>query len=328
MIANDAGELKTKILEMIQEKAPVFKQSSNGQYRIRCPICGDSQKNLTDSHMYLKSSYDPTEPILYKCFKCNTSGKITAHFLSLLDIHIPDFDDTSSQHFNRVTKFGESTTEILTGTPNMKSDQVGYIEYRLGKGLIEEDYQKFKIVWDMNQVVPYVTNQRVKNTLPSNMTSISFLSNDGSMLLTRFFQPIKDFRWKKTKLFPGSQRSFYTIKSTIDLFTLKPITVHIAEGIIDIISIYKNFNTGDNSLYLATLAKDHPVSLEYTISLGLVGSNVDVRVYIDNDIDSKQLKSTLRKYRWVFGNIIIIRNGKSEDFGVHREQIIPTEIRV
>ena len=328
MISDNAGELKTKILEMIQEKVPVFKQSSNGQYRIRCPICGDSQKNFTDSHLYLKCSYDPTEPILYKCFKCNASGKVTNHFLSLLGIDIPNFDDDSSKYFNRINKFGESTSEILTGSPNMKSDQVGYIEYRLGKGLTEKDFSKFKIVWDMNQMVPYASTQRVKNTLPSNMTSISFLSTDGSMLLTRFFQPRNEIRWKKTKLFPSNQRSFYTIAASIELLTSETITVNIAEGVIDVISIYKNFNTGDNSLYLATLAKDYKAGIEYVISLGLLGSNVNVKVYVDSDVDQRLLNQDLRRYKWFFGNITTFRNSKNEDFGVPIDQIVPIERRI
>ena len=59
---------------------------SSIRYRIRCPICGDSQKDFKDSHCYIKCSDDPNEPLLYKCFLCNAKGMVNEDFLKMLQI--------------------------------------------------------------------------------------------------------------------------------------------------------------------------------------------------------------------------------------------------
>ena len=92
-----------------------------------------------------------------------------------------------------------------------------------------DDFNKFKIIWDFNSVLPYVTSQRTRNTMPNNNDSISFLSDDKSVLLIRSFTDDGD-RWRKLTLFPTGNKSFYTIKTTLDLFikeTIIPFTVTV-----------------------------------------------------------------------------------------------------
>lgn len=322
------NNVKQQILDEIQQHSTVFKKVSNIQYRIRCPICGDSQSDLRDAHCYIKCDFNnPSEPLLFNCFKCNKGGKVTSQFLKQLGVKSDLVNTIDNQRFNRIGSIKHKDVNIITGTPVMNSPQVKYIESRLGSGFTIDDYDKFKIVWDMNNVYPYATSARVRNTMPSNHDSISFLSDDKSVLLIRAFTD-EDYRWRKLTLFETGNKSFYTIKATLDLFTQDKIVVNIAEGVMDVLSIYKNFNE-PNSAYIATLGSDYLSGIDYAISKGLIGNNVIIKIYIDGDLkDDQSLKYKLKKYKWLFGSILIYKNIVSKDVGVKSDNIRLIEQRV
>lgn len=314
------NDIKHQILDEIRSHVDVFKPADSIRYRIRCPICGDSQHDPKDAHCYIKCSNDPNEPLLYICFKCNASGRVNKYFLSRLGIDNDIIAKLDNQRYNKVTSIKTTNVEMMTGTPNLNSPQARYIEQRLGKGFTAEDLDRFKIVWDMGLVAPYASNERIRNSLPSNFDSITFVSDDKSMLLNRTFLNGEDSQWRKIKLFDDGMKSFYTIKSTLNLFTSDPIIINIAEGVFDILSVYKNFNE-PNSVFIATLGSNYTSAVDYMIAKGFVGSNITVRVYMDNGIDEKNLKNQLKQYRWLFHDLWIIRNIKSKDIGVPVDQI-------
>ena len=59
-----------------------------------------------------------------------------------------------------------------------------------------------------------------------------------------------------------------------------------------------------------------------------VGEAIIGAIYIDSDIDERSLKYQLRKYKWLFNRIIILKNIKSKDVGVPIDQIKLIEINV
>lgn len=313
------NDLKHQILSEIESHSEVFRQISPEQYRIRCPICGDSQKNPRDAHCYIKCSTDPTEPLLYMCFKCNSSGRVNRNFLSKIGVPENLITQVDHQRYNKIGSVKSKDINIITGDPVMNSPQVRYVTQRLGSGFTEDDFRKFKIIWNIENLSQYVPNQRIRNTLPSNLSSISFLSDDKAMMLSRTFVDGSESQWRKIKIYP-STKSFYTIAATIDLFTKDPIIVNIAEGIFDILSVYKNFNE-PNSVFIATLSSNYLSAVEYMISKGLVGKNIILRIYIDNGIDERSLRYQLKRYKWIVGSITVYRNLVSKDVGVPLDQI-------
>lgn len=307
-------ETKQKILDEIEKKVPVFKKVSSNQYRIRCPICGDSQKDPRDSHCYIKCSYDANEPLLYICFKCNSRGMVGKRFLERLNLDQNVINQVSTKRYNRISSFKKTDVNIITGTPMLGSKQAAYVETRLGDTFSLDDLDRFKIVWDMRNIFPYIYDQRVKNSMPNNNESISFISHDKSMLLTRFFDDEKG-RWRKIKLFPSDGKSLYTIKSQFNLFDVGNTCVYIAEGIMDILSVYRMTERGaGNKAYIATLGSDYLTGVEYAISKGMIGD--DMEIYIDSDVDEKALIMSLKKYKWLYRSIRVFRNTRSKDVGV------------
>lgn len=320
---------KNELLDEILRCSPVHKKINNYQYRIRCPICGDSKKDPNDSHCYIKCSYDPTEPILYNCFLCNSNGRVGKWFLEKMGAPKKAIESVMNQRCNRIPSISSTNVEILTGDPIMDSPQVKYIENRIGKGFTCEDYDKFKIVWDMNNIREHITDRKVLNTLPSNHNSISFISDDKSVMMTRtFLSSENDHQWRKIRIIPGDHYSYYIIKTTMDIFTSDKIYVNIAEGIFDIISVYRNFNDGPNSVFIAALGSDYISTLNYAISKGFIGSNIIVKIYMDNGINESQLVSNLKKYKWMFDSIYLYKNIIGKDVGEKIEKIKLQEKRI
>ena len=321
------NDSKQKILDLIQDSVDVFYKVSPIQYRIRCPLCGDSNKNPKDAHLYIKCSFDPNEPVLYNCFKCNSGGIVNKYFLTKLDISPNEIPELEKVLKNKIPSVKKVNVDILTGDPIMDSKQAHYINRRLGKGFTVEDFNKFRIIWSIDTIIPYITDNRTRNSLPSNSNSISFLSSDKGTLLTRFFGD-PDPRWRKSKLFPGSSQSFYTIKNTLDVFTTDPVVVNIGEGIFDVLSIYKNFNDGENSIYISSLGINYEGAIHYVIANGIIGDNVTLKVYIDTDINEKALQNKIKRYRWIFDKMYMYKNIRNKDFGVHRNNIQRVEYRI
>lgn len=61
----------------IEKNVDIFRKESNSEFRIRCPICGDSKKNPSDSHCYLKCSM--SRNVRHRCI-----GRIGIYWLPLL----------------------------------------------------------------------------------------------------------------------------------------------------------------------------------------------------------------------------------------------------
>lgn len=325
-------DIKMQVIDEMQKNLYVFKKVSNERFRIRCPYCGDSSKNPNDAHCYIKCSQDPSEPILYICFLCNKRGIVGKEFLTKLGLNpsiVSKFASNSFGKHNTISNYRSKNIDIkeLTGNPVYGSPQIRYIEDRLGTGLTLEDYDKFKIIWDMNLIYPHVADSRVRNTLPNNRESVSFLSDDRSTLLIRNFND-KDGRWRKSSIFNIDTKSFYTIKTVFDLFTTDDIYVNIGEGVFDILSAYKNFNDGPNSAFIAVLGSDYVSGIDYAIAKGILGSNVIIKIFMDSNIDEKVLISSIKKYKPYFKKILVYKNINNGDIGHKIEEIKLVEKRV
>ena len=318
------NNIKFEILNEIESHAEVFRKINSEEFKIRCPICGDSSKNPRDAHCYLKCSNRIDEPILYNCFLCNSKGIVNKTFLKRLGIN-DKFDNVlEKQKYNRLISL-KNNNNIELGNIDLIKKQIDYIDYRLGSGFNIEDFLSFRIICDMRIIKDYINDPNIRNTLPNNDNSISFLSDDNSLLLNRSFSDNYKYRWRKIKLYENNTKSLYTIKTTVDLFN--DITLNIAEGIFDVLSIYKNFRD-ENSVFIATLGSDYISGLDYGIAKGIVGSNVTVNIYMDNDINEKYLKDKLKEYKWLFKNIYICKNTLSKDVGVTIDNIKIVKSRV
>ena len=47
---------------------------------VRCPICGDSYKHSSSSHLYIKLDVKENEPHTYYCQRCKAKGIVKVTF--------------------------------------------------------------------------------------------------------------------------------------------------------------------------------------------------------------------------------------------------------
>lgn len=306
---------KFKILNEIEKHCSVFYKSGN-EFRTRCPFCGDSQKNLKSAHFYIKCSSDLTEPIMYHCFKCNRGGILNNELISAFGINGVEI---TKEVNNKIFYFKNNKMKIDN---ELLPSSVNYIKYRVGEGLTTEDLLNFRLI-SLNKLKEVVKSKRVTNTLPNDSEVISFINEDNSLVLMRSLFD-NYYRWRKIQLFDNGV-SVYTIKTQLDLFTKANITINIAEGIFDVISIYKNFKT-KNSVFIAVLSSDYFKGVEYCINKGIIGSNIDLNFYLDQDVSEIKLKKELKQIKWVFGDIKLYKNAVDKDFGVCYEKIKLIEV--
>ena len=314
---------KQDLLNLIKDNVEIFKTISNVEYSIRCPFCGDSKSNHKATHMYIRCDNNPTQPLLYNCFKCNSKGVVNRYLLKQLGIKNADNLDIVND-LKVINVYTAKNIEVDLGNPKLQSPQYDYLVYRLGDIFDINELEKFRIVWNINNLMPLISDKRIMHILPNNLNSITFITEDKATILTRTFH--QENGWKKLSLFKTDYRSFYSIQTAVELFTENEITINIAEGIFDVISLYKHFNS-ENSIFIAVLGSDYESAIKYIIQKGFVGSNINIKIFIDDNINEKMLKNNLRRYNWLFKDIKIFRNIKFKDFGTTIDNIKLLELK-
>jgi len=144
---------------------------------------------------------------------------------------------------------------------------------------------------------------------------VNFISADGSLILSRSINR-KDNGWMKTPTCKARSElsSIWMPECKVDIFT--PFEVHIAEGIFDILNIYKK---DTNSLYMAMLGNDYMRVVNKIIQLGCISpTNAKLNIYLDTDIlEDKNyltiLLDNLNKVKWCFKTIELKYNSAGKD---------------
>ena len=71
----------SKYIGLVSSRLQKFKKVKNNLYNLRCPICGDSQKNKNKARGYL---YTVKADVNYKCHNCGASMTFS-NFLKKVD---------------------------------------------------------------------------------------------------------------------------------------------------------------------------------------------------------------------------------------------------
>lgn len=308
---------KNEILNLIEQNSPVFYRVNFEEFKIRCPFCGDSQKNFKSAHMYLKCSKDLSEPIMFHCFKCNKNGRMNSEFLNLIGIKNIKIEDNSIN--NKLFYFKNHKLNLSN---TLLQQSVDYIKFRIGE-ISENQLMNLRLI-SLNELSKILNNKRISNSIPLDSEAIGFINEDNSMIISRYLFNNK-YRWKKIQLFQNGV-SVYTIKTNIELFTLNEFNIHISEGIFDCISSYINLCKDSNNLCLAVLGSNYSSGIDYCINKGIVGSNIIINIYLDQDINEREVKRNVKSYKWLFKDIRFYKNELDHDLGVKPDRIRLIEV--
>ena len=347
-------DTKLAMIDALLNRGEWIKQVNDYQYRTRCPFCGDSQKNLNTGHLYIRIDPDDNFPMVYNCFKCPASGVIDKEFLSVMDIS----DINLQSNIRTLNKYSDniSAHKFIYGDKTIMFDykrpdiQLGfktqYIEDRLGVSLSNDDFNKMKVITSlrefliMNEIKKLTCDDRTAMTLESNY--VGFLSFGNSHILFRDVVNQKSkYPWVKYPITNESNqcRAFYSMESEIDIFSEETLEINLAEGVMDTLSACYNLgHDGSNSMNIAVCGKHYNNIIYKLIGLGLIGKNINVNIFSDNDqvynkksvspTDINYFKRILQHSKNLFGNINVYYNKIGKDIGVHKDEIVLTKYKI
>lgn len=341
---NDSMAYKYRIYQLIKEKENelfmIDHTRYNGTLIMRCPFCGDS-KNQYHAHLYIlglneDSPYDPN----YYCQRCKTQGFIDLFFLDLFDIYDNELEVLSKKH-----KINKSKNKIKTGLrENSKIDsmllpplnnkntleKIKHFENRMGVKLNTKKILQYKMVFNLYDYLSYnnvrnlTRDSRIVDCLDNQY--IGFLSVNNEFINMRNLGEITKYnkRYENYNIYglQDNTKRFYVISNDINL--MENITIHIAEGVYDIIGVREHLqNCNDkNTIYAACLGIGYQNLIKYFTKKGIIFANYNI--YSDSGIPISEYRKTKMKLKdSLFGefNVFYNTNPEYKDFGTRKENI-------
>ena len=347
-----AKEYKLRFIDALYNRndgtgRTVVKAKANHKYVVRCPYCGDSS-DPRKAHFYLHINPDDNSPILFNCFKCPVGGKLNQSVIEKLgitdDLLLGEIksvnrnaDMVDRKHVDGELDFLSLNYEL----PKVKeSPKLDYLRSRLGIPFTLEQCEELKVITSLKEFLdlnhirklgcePWVANMYERDY-------IGFLSHGNTYILFRDITNKNAFSWVKYPISKASVNStiWYSIDSAVDLFTKDTITIHMAEGVMDIIGVKHHLvRKNENQIYIAVTGKSYLPIIYHLIKIGFCGYNVELKIYADNDAKfnkkNRKVEDTsiefyrnqLKEIKLLFKSVHIIYNDIGKDFGVPKNMI-------
>lgn len=287
---------------------PWARPASGGRViNCRCFYCADS-KNRNHGHFYISIPQDTSTPSLFYCQKCGARGIVTADKLtnwqvydSNMAISLTNFNNMvlslpQNRKYRAINRYMIRNTQV--SDDRVTQAKVKYLNDRLGLNLSIADYQYINIVFNLSDIMKEnklkpTRDQRIVDQLDTNF--LGFLSFDRSVLNLRNvgivennkLHPSLNKRYVNYNLLDNYDNTirFYTLPASIDLLNPYPIELHIAEGPMDILSIYYNLRQQNaRGIFSASMGKGYKAILRHFIPY-ISSPNVIIHIYPDNDMD-------------------------------------------
>lgn len=344
------NSLKYKIIDLLQNLSVCNINSAKTEYTVRCPYCGDSQKDLSHGHFAIHIDVNNDDAILYRCLKCSVSGILNGDVLNELQLNTtPDTNDQLRNFNRKVVKknnltnanYENYTVPLYSSTPS-NDLKLKYLNNRIGTTINYSEAKDLKIVFDIFEFLRYnkidaIPGLSFKKQELLNKYYIGWLStNNNCITFRRIIDDNNLMRYIKIILNPHNinGNTFYSIPNKIDLLYTQNINIHIAEGIFDITSVYKNLQNSNlqNNYFYAACGFGYLTILKYLIYNG-INTGLNIHIYSDNDKTDKDHIQYLFKRSavgiWI-DHIYIHRNRFSgeKDYGVPINRIDDSKLKI
>ena len=290
---------------------------------------------------------DNSKPLQYHCKKCNSSSIFSSKTLQLFGIYDAELTEMLSAYNNSILSRPEWINSVsmegvihridnfVESNDILIPDKVQYINGRLGTSLTADQMIADKIVLNLSDLL---VHNRVRSLTRAasivedlNKYFIGFLSYDNGYVNMRrlceegiLYKSI-DKRYVNYNIFNTIDNSmrFYVIPSEIDLMSLEPIDIWIAEGPFDALSLkYNVYPNQKRSIFISAGGKGYLVVVRFILEyLGLI--NIRIHLCPDGDVEDRAMYN-IRNVLYPFNlDISIDRNVKpgQKDFGVPKEDI-------
>lgn len=335
---------KDAVLDILMQQDQAHYNMERTKVYFRCPYCSDSKSNRHETSFNVRIP-DETEPRwLYICFRsdCRAHGAITPEFLRMLGAN----NHQANAYLNKVNrsqrkekrfknKYRRSAENFPTPQSPLTMAKLAYLNKRLGTKLTLKDLLKLKIHLDMDSLYKYnelsYPPKRASYYRKLSAAGIAFISAYNDYLIVRnASSDPKIARYTVVDMFEGQDDGaekfkFYVIPTKVDVMSVDPVVLNLAEGTFDILSVYFNLEIGkeyENRIYAAVAGSSYENALIHLIrQYGLV--DIHVNIFSDDNIDISQYE---KLYRTViqYTNSMTLRvhyNDIGKDFGVPKDEI-------
>ena len=339
----DSEAYKKFLLSVI----PSAKLASGGRnINCRCFFCPDSA-DPSHKHMYISIPQSNDEPSLYYCHLCHSSGVMTHN--TLIKWHIYDENIAldlinHNKKCSSVKSNGKYYDRKIYNIRNtyIRDDEVTriklkYINDRLGTNLSFQDTLDLKIVLNIydilncNRIQSLTRDKRIVDQLDEYF--MGFLSIDNAFCNMRricesgIVNKSIDKRYINYKIYDkfSTTERFYTVPTSINLDSLEPIKIHVAEGPFDILSVYLNLRNKEPGIYTSIAGSNYIGQIMYFLQTFTLPPFIEIHLYPDNDQygsdrNMRNINDSLAMFNFP---LYIHRNASpgEKDFGVHYNRI-------
>ena len=347
-------EYKERFIEALMNREDsITLQKSSSQYVTRCPFCGDSH-DFHKAHLYIKINLEDNSPIVYNCFRCPASGAVNNSVLNVLGIFEEElqnqnkkFNKNSDKYDRKRINGGITISNFDFKLPEPKyGPKTDYLSRRLGKEFTIEELKDLKVITSLKEFCKL--NNINELTCPERYAFafekdfIGFLTYGNSHILFRDITDKYDKAWIKYPITEKSKENkiFYSIPNDIDIFTNDTITINLSEGIFDIISVYANLGYNlENTINIAVTGKYYESVIYYLIDMGIIGGNVIINIFSDNDKDFNKknrgndtteefFKEKFKYIKYLYKSVNLYYNMIYKDCGTTKENIKLKKIKL
>lgn len=340
------ADIKRRIIDRLYDREYYIRQVNPVEYQTRCPFCGDSD-NIHTGHLYIRINPEDNFPIVYNCFKCSSFGFLTPDLLHLLEIDDAELKGSVSQ-LNRSSDKFDSKNLFMEERFKMfdyqipratRGKKIQYIENRLGVTFTDSDLEEMKLITSLkdflilNKIHELPFDNYICNIIERDY--VGFLSFGNSHILFRDTTEKNKYAWIKYPITKESMnnRLFYSMRLDVNMITDEPVILNLTEGVMDILSARYNLGYhGENVINIAVGGIYFNRILLFLLDLGLVGSNVTVNIFADNDKEFnpnakvkttvEYFKKSLGNMKYLYGSIYIYHNQVYKDIGTTKDKII------
>lgn len=330
--------VKEEIMDRLRE-IKSFKSASLHQYYMRCPLCGDSKKDINKARFYMRINTNDESPIVYYCHNCGETGLLkpeTLRSMGIFDMNINSrlttFNKKSIKSIRR--KYGLKKSKLRIKIPHptdtlLNREKLKYIENRLGVQLNYDILVKFKTIFSLIEFAKRnnLESLTVKKdrAIRLNNDYVGFLTTNNEFINYRDITNKNKLRYDKYTIIPElpDTLKFYTIPVSIDIMSTDSIYINIAEGVFDILGVFfhlRNKNV-ENNIYAAVCGSGYMSVIKHFIGLGFIGSNIHINIYSDADKEPYFYKKIYNEISPWVGSISLYYNALEKDFGVPANRI-------
>lgn len=333
-----------RLIEILKNNVPELKLASGGkELTMRCRFCGDSIKDPRARHMYISLPTNDT-PALFKCFKCNARGIVTAKMLSSIGIIDPELSVGLELFNNKILSYTKNFQYRDFNVYYLKNDRIAncqksknkldYINNRVGLNLTYKDLIDNKIVLNLSDLFfanPKLTATRGETILRElDEYFLGFISADNCFMNMRNLaegkvsEPINKryINYRIYNKYDNTQK-YYVAPTTINLALPGRVKVHVAEGPFDILSIKYNCRNNETGIYSAIGGNTYLNIIQTFLNVHNI-INMEAHIYLDNDVDGNRISNSIADYLVPYNIPLFIHLNEfpnEKDFGVPKCRI-------